>query len=56
MFQRENDMRDIILSDQDSRTALTRFFFNRPLREIKSNAATAWKTEGLATSNRGPEQ
>ena len=35
-FQRDNDMRDIMLTDSEAREKLTRFFFNRALREAKS--------------------
>ena len=37
MFQRENEMRDIILSDAELRDMVTRFFFNRALREVKTS-------------------
>ena len=39
MFQRENEMRDIILSDAELRDMVTRFFFNRALREAKATEA-----------------
>lgn len=39
MFQRDNDMRDIVLTDPAARDKLIRFFFNRALREVKGNAA-----------------
>ena len=39
MFQRDNDMRDIVLTDPAARDKLIRFFFNRALREVKDNAA-----------------
>ena len=35
MFQRDNDMRDIVLRDADAREKLTRFFFNRAIREVR---------------------
>ncbi|MEL6725605.1 MAG: DEAD/DEAH box helicase family protein, partial [Pseudomonadota bacterium] len=39
MFQRDNDMRDIVLTDPAARDKLIRFFFNRALREVKGDAA-----------------
>ena len=36
-FQRDNEMRDIVLTDADARDKLIRFFFNRALREVKSD-------------------
>ena len=39
MFQRDNDMRDIVLTDPAARDKLIRFFFNRALREVKGEAA-----------------
>ena len=34
-FQRDNEMRDIVLTDADARAKLIRFFFNRALREVR---------------------
>ena len=39
MFQRDNDMRDIVLTDPAARDKLIRFFFNRALREVQGDAA-----------------
>ncbi|MCE2522822.1 MAG: hypothetical protein J4F49_06355 [Rhodobacteraceae bacterium] len=38
MFQREKEMRNIVLSDPDAREKATRHFFNRALREIREAA------------------
>lgn len=35
MFQRDNDMKSIVLSDSDAREQATRHFFNRALREVR---------------------
>jgi type I restriction enzyme R subunit len=35
MFQRDNEMRNIVLSDQEARNKATRHFFNRALREAR---------------------
>ena len=39
MFWRDNEMCDIVLTDADARDKVVRFFFNRALREVQSNAA-----------------
>ena len=39
MFWRDNEMCDIVLTDADARDKVIRFFFNRALREVQSNAA-----------------
>ena len=39
MFWRDNEMCDIVLTDADARDKVIRFFFNRALREVRSNAA-----------------
>lgn len=36
LFQRDNDMRDIVLTDPEAREKLTRFFFNRAIREVQA--------------------
>ena len=38
MFQRDNDMRNIVLTDPDARDKATRHFFNRALREAREAA------------------
>ncbi|WP_336967639.1 type I restriction endonuclease subunit R [Sphingobium aromaticiconvertens] len=38
MFQRDNEMRNIVLTDAESRERATRHFFNRALREIQPAA------------------
>ena len=35
MFQRDNEMKNIVLSDSDARERATRHFFNRALREVR---------------------
>ena len=36
MFQRDNEMRNIVLTDAEARDKATRHFFNRALREVRS--------------------
>lgn len=38
MFQRDNEMRNIVLTDAQARERATRHFFNRALREARENA------------------
>ncbi|MCW3838228.1 hypothetical protein ACFQ1E_19750 [Sphingomonas canadensis] len=38
MFQRDNEMRNIVLTDADARERATRHFFNRALREVRQSA------------------
>lgn len=38
MFQRDNEMRNIVLSDADARDKATRHFFNRALRQVHGMA------------------
>ena len=38
MFQRDNDMRNIVLSDSVARDKATRHFFNRALRQVQTEA------------------
>lgn len=38
MFQRDNEMRNIVLSDPEARDKATRHFFNRALREAREGA------------------
>ena len=38
MFQRDNEMRSIVLSDAQARDQATRHFFNRALREVRESA------------------
>ena len=38
MFQREKEMRNIVLSDSEAREKATRHFFNRALREVREVA------------------
>lgn len=38
MFQRDNEMRNIVLSDPEARDKATRHFFNRALREARESA------------------
>ena len=35
MFQRDNEMRNIVLTDSGARDKSTRHFFNRALREVR---------------------
>ena len=35
MFQRDNEMRNIVLTDAAARDKATRHFFNRALREVR---------------------
>ena len=35
MFQRDNEMRNIVLTDPEARDKATRHFFNRALREVR---------------------
>lgn len=35
MFQKDNEMRNIVLTDADARDKATRHFFNRALREAR---------------------
>ena len=37
LFQRDNEMRNIVLTDADARDKATRHFFNRALREVRNN-------------------
>jgi type I restriction enzyme R subunit len=39
MFQRDNEMRNIVLTDAEARDKATRHFFNRALREARDNPA-----------------
>lgn len=34
MFQKDNEMRNIVMTDPDAREKATRHFFNRALREV----------------------
>jgi type I restriction enzyme, R subunit len=36
MFQRDNEMRNIVLTDAEARENATRHFFNRALREARA--------------------
>ena len=38
MFQRDNEMRSIVLSYTEARDQATRHFFNRALREVREEA------------------
>ena len=38
MFQRDNEMRSIVLSDTEARDQATRHFFNRALREVREGS------------------
>jgi type I restriction enzyme R subunit len=38
MFQRDNEMRNIVLTDAEAREKATRHFFNRALREAREGA------------------
>ena len=38
MFQRDNEMRNIVLTDAEAREKATRHFFNRALREVREVA------------------
>lgn len=38
-FQRDNDMRNIVLTDKEAREQATKHFFNRALREVREAAA-----------------
>ena len=38
MFQRDNEMRNIVLTDSDAREKATRHFFSRALREVRESA------------------
>ena len=35
MFQRDNEMRNIALTDAETRDKATRYFFDRALREVR---------------------
>lgn len=39
MFQRDNEMRNIVLTDADARDRATRHFFNRAMREARGDSA-----------------
>ena len=39
MFQRDNEMRNVVLTDADARDKATRHFFSRALREVRENAS-----------------
>lgn len=41
MFQRDNEMRNIVLTDAEARDKATRHFFNRALRQIRDPGASA---------------
>ena len=34
MFQRDNEMQNIVLTDAEAREKVTRHFFNRAMREV----------------------
>jgi type I restriction enzyme R subunit len=36
MFQRDNEMRNIVLTDAEAREKATRHFFNRALRDVRA--------------------
>ena len=36
-FQKDNEMRNIVLTDAEARDKATRHFFNRALREVRDN-------------------
>ena len=38
MFQRDNEMKSIVLSDTEARDRATRHFFNRALRDVREGA------------------
>ena len=38
MFQRDNEMKSLVLSDTEARDQATRHFFNRALREAREGA------------------
>ena len=38
MFQRDNEMKSIVLSDAQARDRATRHFFNRALREVREGS------------------
>lgn len=40
MFQRDNEMRNIVLTDAEARDKATRHFFNRALREVREAGGT----------------
>ena len=40
MFQKDNEMRNIVMTDPDAREKATRHFFNRALREVHEGAAS----------------
>ena len=44
MFQRDNEMRNIVLTDAEARDKATRHFFNRALREVQSGTAAGVST------------
>jgi type I restriction enzyme, R subunit len=39
MFQRDNEMRNIVMTDPKARELATRHFFNRALRESRQSGA-----------------
>ena len=39
MFQRDNEVRNIVLTDGEAREKATRHFFNRAMREAKEGKA-----------------
>ncbi|MCH8997581.1 MAG: hypothetical protein IID48_04860 [Proteobacteria bacterium] len=41
MFQRDNEMRNIVLTDPEARDKAPRHFFNRALREVREVAGRA---------------
>jgi type I restriction enzyme R subunit len=40
MFQKDNEMRNIVLTDAEARDKATRHFFNRALREARDSGAS----------------
>ncbi|XUR34604.1 hypothetical protein ACQY74_002651 [Rhizobium leguminosarum bv. trifolii] len=40
MFQRDNEMRNIVLADADARNKATRHFFSRALRQVRNSHAS----------------
>ena len=54
MFGRDNEMRDIVLTDADSRDRLIRFFFNRALHEVTAKLLPPSKLKGQKQALQGP--
>ena len=52
MFQRDNEMKSIVLSDAQARDRATRHFFNRALREVREGVGSMTVQKGIVRLKR----